>query len=82
MPHRWALLGYLSEYHPDQVGLELEQMRMTTTRLSAEPHDTPRPYPQLTAAQKARVLREVAQYFALDNRIGVPGATAVMPSLG
>jgi hypothetical protein len=31
-------------------------------------HDSPRPYPWLTAAQKARVLREVALYFTLlDN---------------
>jgi hypothetical protein len=28
-------------------------------------HDTPRPYPRLTPAQKEHILREVARYFAL-----------------
>jgi hypothetical protein len=30
-------------------------------------HDAPRPYPRLTEAQKARVLAELAQEYALDN---------------
>jgi hypothetical protein len=29
--------------------------------------DTPRPYPRLTAAQKARVLAELAQEYALGH---------------
>jgi hypothetical protein len=30
-------------------------------------HDVPRPYPRLTAEQRARVLAELAQEYALGN---------------
>jgi hypothetical protein len=40
--------------------------RSTTTDTLTN-DDSPRPYPRLTEAQKARVLAELAQEYALDN---------------
>jgi len=44
-------------------------------------HDAPKPYPRLTEAQKARVLAELLQEYALDNLrpVGQGGTSTSTP---
>jgi hypothetical protein len=41
--------------------------RMATTDLPVEQHDTRRPYPRLTEAQKARILADLLTEYRLNN---------------
>jgi hypothetical protein len=54
--------------------------RSTTTDALTD-HDAARPYPRLTEAQKARVLAELLQEYALDNLrpIGQGGTSTGTP---